>query len=229
MTLQSKRLKKFEIGLVENINSVWSISEEDKKWFEKFNRKTTAITVSIQQQEPVSNLIPLACFHLGALDWEPNLQGLNWFLTSVWPTVLEKIPNATFHIAGNNPPQHLQSEERKNYIVHGRVPDAEEFAKTHGVAIIPLLAGSGIRIKMIMNASWAIPMVSTRIGAEGLFNESSQGVLLADSAEEFASALIELLTNPENATALGMEANRHILSSFGPKSIQENITSAWSI
>jgi hypothetical protein len=67
LTLQSKRLKKFEMGLVENINSVWSISEEDKKWFEKFNRKTTAITVSIQQKEPVSNLIPLACFHLGAL------------------------------------------------------------------------------------------------------------------------------------------------------------------
>jgi glycosyltransferase involved in cell wall biosynthesis len=72
-------------------------------------------------------------------------------------------------------------------------------------------------------------MVSTRIGAEGLFNESNQGVLLADSAEDFASALIELLKTPENATTMGMQANRHILSSFGPKSIQENIVSAWSV
>jgi len=229
LTLQSKRLKKFEIGLIEKVDTVWSISEEDKKWFEKFNPKTTTIAVSILHQKPVLKLAPLACFHLGALDWEPNLQGLDWFLTSVWPAVLDKIPNATFHIAGNNPPQHLKSDEGKNYIVHGRVPDAEEFAKSHGVAIVPLLAGSGIRIKMIMNASWAIPMVSTRIGAEGLFNESNQGVLLADSAEDFASALIELLKTPENATTMGMQANRHILSSFGPKSIQENIVSAWSV
>jgi len=71
-----------------------------------------------------------------------------------------------------------------NCIVHGRVPDAEVFAKSHGISIIPLLAGSGVRIKMIMNASWGIPMVSTTIGAEGLFNEINQGVLLADSAED---------------------------------------------
>ncbi|MDC3217430.1 glycosyltransferase family 4 protein [Schleiferiaceae bacterium] len=229
LTLQSKRLRKFEIGLVANVDSVWSISEEDKKWFEKINPKTTTIAVSIVEQELLSNLTPLTCFHLGALDWEPNLQGLDWFLTSVWPRVLKKIPNATFHIAGNNPPQRLQSEQSKNYAVHGRVPDAEEFAKSHGVAVVPLLAGSGIRIKMIMNASWAIPMVSTRIGAEGLFNESNRGVLLADSAEEFASALIELLTSPKNAATLGMQANRYILSGFGPESIQKNIASAWSI
>ena len=229
LTLQSKRLRKFEIGLVANVDTVWSISEEDKKWFEKINPKTTTIAVSIVEQELLSNLTPLTCFHLGALDWEPNLQGLDWFLTSVWPRVLKKIPNATFHIAGNNPPQRLQSEQSKNYTVHGRVPDAEEFAKSHGVAVVPLLAGSGIRIKMIMNASWAIPMVSTRIGAEGLFNESNRGVLLADSAEEFASALIELLTSPKNAATLGMQANRYILSGFGPESIQKNIASAWSI
>ena len=229
LTLQSKRLKKFEIGLVENADTVWSISEEDKKWFEKFNPKTTTIAVSIVQQEPLSNLAPLACFHLGALDWDPNLQGLDWFLTSVWPIVLRKVPNATFHIAGNNPPKYLQSEEGKNYLVHGRVPNADEFAKSHGVAIVPLLAGSGIRIKMIMNASWAIPMVSTRIGAEGLFNDTNQGVLLADSAEEFASALIELLRTPKNAKAIGIQANLHILSSFGPEFIQENIASAWSV
>ena len=72
-------------------------------------------------------------------------------------------------------------------------------------------------------------MVSTRIGAEGLFNENNQGVLLGDSAEDFAFALIELLLSPENATTLGLQANQHILSSFGPESIQENIASAWSI
>lgn len=229
LTLQSKRLRKFEIELVKNVNSVWSISHEDKKWFANYNPNTTTIAVSIQPQKTITDLASLSCFHLGALDWEPNLQGLDWFLSSVWPYVLEKIPNATFHIAGNNPPKHLQSEERKNYVVHGRVSDAEEFAKSHGIAVVPLLAGSGIRIKMIMNASWAIPMVSTRIGAEGLFNESRQGVLLADSAEEFASALIELLTSSTNATTLGMQANGHILSRFSPKSIQENIASAWSV
>ena len=229
LTLQSKRLRKFEIELVKNVNSVWSISHEDKKWFANYNPNTTTVAVSIQPQKTITDLASLSCFHLGALDWEPNLQGLDWFLSSVWPYVLEKIPNATFHIAGNNPPKHLQSEERKNYVVHGRVSDAEEFAKSHGIAVVPLLAGSGIRIKMIMNASWAIPMVSTRIGAEGLFNESRQGVLLADSAEEFASALIELLTSSTNATTLGMQANGHILSRFSPKSIQENIASAWSV
>ncbi len=229
LKLQSKRLKKFEEALTNNVDSVWSISNEDKKWFERFSSKTTTIAVSIQPQKLLTHLAPLSCFHLGALDWEPNRQGLNWFLTSVWPMVLQKIPNATFHIAGNNPPKHLQSDAVKRYTVHGRVPDAEAFAKSHGIGIVPLLAGSGVRIKMIMNASWGIPMVSTSIGAEGLFNQSNQGVLLADSAEDFAHALVELLKSPNQANTLGKHANQHILSSFGPESIQENIAKAWSV
>jgi polysaccharide biosynthesis protein PslH len=229
LTLQSQRLKKFERTLTKTVDSVWSISNEDKKWFERCNPKTSTIAVSIERQELLTDLAPLSCFHLGALDWEPNLQGLNWFLTSVWPIVLQKIPSATFHIAGNNPPKHLQSDAVMNCTVHGRVPDAEVFAKSHGIAIVPLLAGSGVRIKMIMNASWGIPMVSTTIGAEGLFNEINQGVLLADSAEDFAHALIELLNSRDKANTLGTLANQHILSSFGPEFIQENIAKAWSV
>jgi len=103
LTLQSKRLKKFEKTLTKTVDSVWSISNEDEKWFERYNPKTSTIAVSIERQELLTDLAPLSCFHLGALDWEPNLQGLNWFLTAVWPIVLQKIPNATFHIAGNIP------------------------------------------------------------------------------------------------------------------------------
>jgi glycosyltransferase involved in cell wall biosynthesis len=123
----------------------------------------------------------------------------------------------------------MQSDQKKNITVHGRVPDAQEFAKSHGIAVVPLLAGSGVRIKIIMNASWGVPMVSTRVGAEGLFNANAQGVVLADSAEEFSQALIALLQNPEKSLALGHTANQHILSNFGPKSIQEKIAQAWSV
>ena len=229
LTLQSKRLKKFEEVLTVNADSVWSISAEDKKWFDQYNANTTTIAASIEQKELLKDLAPLSCFHLGALDWEPNLQGLEWFLTSVWPRVLKEISSATFHIAGNNPPKHLQSDQSKNIIVHGRVPDAEVFAKSHGIAIVPLLAGSGVRIKIIMNASWGIPMLSTSIGAEGLFKTTEEGVELADSAQDFAATLIELLYSSKKAMALGKQANRHILGSFGPKSIQEKIAQSWSV
>ena len=229
LTLQSNRLKRFEEVLTKSVDSIWSISEEDNFWFKAINPASTTISVSIAQQEVMTNLTHLSCFHLGALDWEPNLQGLEWFTSQVWPRVLREIPNATFHVAGNNPPKHMQSDQKKNITVHGRVPDAQEFAKSHGIAVVPLLAGSGVRIKIIMNASWGVPMVSTRVGAEGLFNATAQGVVLADSAEEFSQALIALLQNPEKSLALGHTANQHILSNFGPKSIQEKIAQAWSV
>src|SRR6185436_10253027 len=72
------------------------------------------------------------CF-IGSLDWMPNMEGLEWFLTKCWPTIHKKWPKLTFHIAGRNTPMSLLEMRFPNVTVHGEVEDATEFISKHSL------------------------------------------------------------------------------------------------
>ncbi len=83
--------------------------------------------------------------------------------------------------------------------VHGRVASAEEFTKNYGISVIPLLSGSGVRIKLLQNGCHGIPTVSTSIGAEGVYSGSDTILPLADDAESFAKQVVKLCTDTQKA------------------------------
>lgn len=227
LKIQSNRLRSFEERLTQMVHAVWSISPVDAYWFKALNENTFHIPVSIDICDPVEEVKPDCCFHLGALDWRPNLQGLNWFVDEVWPRVLEKKPNAQFHIGGNNTPQYVQSIPEKNIIVHGKVPSAEAFAKSHGISVIPLLSGSGIRIKLLENGRYGIPSVSTRVGAEGVYNTDNSIIPLTDFPAQFAKKLVELMDDPAAAREMGIAMQEDMKQRFSKEAAVSMMQNAW--
>ena len=146
-------------------------------------------------------------FHLGAMDWGPNREGIEWFLREAWPKVLEAHPNTEFHLAGKGLDPAMWSEV-PGLTNHGEVESATDFSMQHDVLVVPLLRGAGIRVKIVESFSWGIPVVSTTSGVQGLEVNNHDTLVQADP-EGFADAVIALLDSPERLNQLsksGLEA-----------------------
>ncbi|MDZ7846160.1 MAG: glycosyltransferase family 4 protein [Owenweeksia sp.] len=105
--------------------------------------------------------------HLASFDWLPNQQGAQWFLDEVWPLVLKKQPDAHFKIAGRNMPDSIKNNTQPGVEVLPDVEDMRSFICGCRMVVVPLLAGSGMRIKVLENMALGACQISTSIGAEG--------------------------------------------------------------
>ncbi len=149
---------------------------------------------------------------LGGLHYPPNAQGVLWFCRHVFPRVLEKSPDALLTIIGKLPPGGLGPIDipPANLEITGYVDDPKPYLAETAAFIVPLLAGGGMRVKIIDAWTWGLPIVSTSIGAEGIEYRAHEHLLLADSAEEFALATIELLTCVDLGARLACTGRYHV-------------------
>lgn len=227
LKLQSQRLQRFETHISQQVNAIWTISPKDSIWFKSLNPKVGFFPNTVLPQTAPSSIEPFKCHHLGALDWAPNVQGIQWFLAKVWPIVLKRMPQAEFHIAGNNPPDELDFTSYPNVFFHGRVEDANVFREANGISIVPLLAGSGMRIKILELAAQGIPMVSTSIGAEGIFEPSEENYFIQSDPERMAEVLATLMEHPHQSSELGRKTQRDILNRFGMGATLQALKILW--
>lgn len=225
--IQSRRLRSFEQKLTQLVDSVWSISPVDALWFKALNDSTHFVPVSIVSKNIDFEIVPKKCFFLGALDWLPNLEAVEWFLKDVWPRVNVLDPSIEFHLAGNNTPEHIAKLNAHNLFVHGRVPSAEAFSKNHGISIIPLLSGSGVRIKLLENGAYGIPTISTRIGAEGIYDPVNSLIPITDFPVELAKRIAEFTTDQEKAKKISAKLHEDISRRFNASKSIEAILKAW--
>ena len=131
---------------------------------------------------------------LGGLHWPPNAAGVQWFVDHVWPLVLTHRPDAILTIIGKQPPAGLANNQ-PNVEITGYVPTVEPLLAETAAFVVPLHAGGGMRVKIVDAWAWGLPIVSTTIGAEGICYQDGEDLLIADSAESFATAIINLLTD----------------------------------
>jgi|TARA_B110000208_G_scaffold139859_1_gene168707 glycosyltransferase involved in cell wall biosynthesis len=160
---------------------------------------------------------PPSFFHIGAMDWLPNVEGIDWFLNSIWSKL--KV-DSVFNIAGKGMLARFKKLSSTNLVVSGFVDDALEFMENHDVMIVPLLSGSGIRVKIIEAMAIGKCVISTSIGAEGINCIDKKNILIADTEDEFITVIHSLISNPKTIMEIGVEArllieNEHDISLMG--------------
>lgn len=153
---------------------------------------------------------PLTIFHIGSMEWQANEQGVMWFLKKVWPLVLSAQPNAKFHLAGKGLSKQDPRFFQSGIVNHGEVSNAEDFMHQHGVMIVPIQAGSGIRIKTLEAMALGVPIVSTSIGAQGLRVMDDVEIKIADEPKEFAIAICALLSSPVKSQEMTSHARKYV-------------------
>ena len=151
---------------------------------------------------------------MGALDWAPNVEGLRWLVDQVWPRVLAVRPDAALTLVGRRPTAAVLELAAAGVRVAADVPSVAPYYERAAVAVCPLLTGGGSRLKIVEAGAYARATVSTTLGAEGLEGLVGRGVVLADTAEDFAGELVRLLADPAEAAGLGRRAREQVVAGW---------------
>lgn len=230
-----RKLKAYEAWACTQFDHVVTVTKEDKNTLEGLinfqqgkykhviktsNQRFTTIPICVDTYstlpiQPISGTFNV--LHLGTMFWLPNIEGVMWFAGEVWPKIVTQVPQATFTIAGKNPPIEVQAlskvqDQNGNFSIEvtGYVPDPAPYLKQAGAFIVPLLSGGGMRVKIIDAWRWGIPVVSTTIGAEGIVYQDGENILIADNPEEFSQAVIRVLHEPILAERLRTNGRRWV-------------------
>jgi glycosyltransferase involved in cell wall biosynthesis len=149
---------------------------------------------------------------LGSFRHLPNQEALDWFTRKVLPRVLKARPSAKLVVIGSDPPPKHSLPVMPDAIdLHGFIEDVRTPLGEYAVFICPILSGSGVRVKLLEAFAAGIPVVSTRIGAEGLAETDGEICALADDPEEFAQRIIELFDHPDQAEAMAIRARQDVM------------------
>jgi glycosyltransferase involved in cell wall biosynthesis len=125
----------------------------------------------------------------------PNEEAAGWLLEAVWPKVLKQLPDSRLILAGKNMPEKFRRLANKNLEVIEQVNSSSEFYRTYDIMLVPLWSGSGLRIKLVEGLAYGKAIITTSIGAEGIAYTNHKNLVVADDAEDFANAIISLLTD----------------------------------
>lgn len=212
LRLLTSRLQRYELGALNKVEGIAAMTPEDIVLFREMGctqpLHLCPVGLKLEDYPIKSEGDPALVFHLGAMDWRPNQEGVMWFLSDVWPRILSKVPHARLSLAGKNMPKEIFSAQYDGVRVQGFVNDAKTFVRAGGIMVVPLFSGSGMRVKIVEGMALGKAIVSTSIGAEGIGGRDRQDYFLADSPEEFAESVVKLLVNPALQRQLGNNA-RH--------------------
>lgn len=213
-SLEARALQRLEARLLTRSDVVAVVSERDR---ERLAHVDGPVLVSPNGWDPQPVLspatAPVAAFvaHLG---WAPNVDAATWLVRSIWPHVKEQLPEARLLLVGRTPTEEVRALASPDVEVTGSVPEVRPYLRRARVALAPLRAAGGSRLKILEACDSGRPVVATSAGAEGLERLVGRGVVLADDPGSFAAAVVGLLREPEEAVALGQRGHDAVESSF---------------
>jgi glycosyltransferase involved in cell wall biosynthesis len=218
-TVEAAKMFRYERDAVQRFHRVIAVSERDRHEMADMTdpaRVSVVPTgVDVECYRAASGTCPdrpIVMF-LGSMDWEANIDAVDYFCREIWPSVRSAVPDALFRIVGRSPHPRVRRLASMSVDVTGTVSSVVEHLKETAVFVVPLRIGGGTRLKIFEAMAAEKAVVSTSIGAEGLDVTDGRDILLADTAGEFADSVIALLRDPVRRRQLeragGQTAERH--------------------
>lgn len=240
--LEWPKLKRYEARACGRADLVLAVSDQDAEELRRLVRlagdatgKSPAVetvpigvdigSIPVVERNPESKEI----LFLGTMYWPPNIDCVLYFYHKIFPMVRQALPDCTFTIAGQKPPDVVRNLARDPAVrVTGYVDDVRAAAASCGVFIVPLRSGSGVRVKILDALAMGLPVVSTSIGAEGLMVRSGEHLLIADEPQQFAQAVISVLTDRQLAERLGMQGRELVEREYSWEVVGRRLLNVYS-
>lgn len=192
---QAEQRKAQELGLVRRVDCTIVVSELEKQILQKdAGCGTFAVISAVHELHPrcVGFHETKDIFFLGGYQHLPNVDAVQYFVKDVFPLVRAQLPGVIFHIVGSRPPDSVQRLASEDVIVTGYLPDIGSLVSRCRLSVNPLRYGAGIKGKIVSCMAYGVPCVGTSVAFEGMGLQHGKDVLIADSPEDFASAVASL-------------------------------------
>lgn len=219
-------LRAYECEHLNDFDGVMSITSNDATMLKEMGCRKPIVPIpfgimpeSVAQVEEEPNSL----FHIGSMDWMPNQEGIGWFLEKVWPKVHERMPQLTLYLAGRKMPEEMMKLDMPGVRVVGEVPDAMYFIASKQINVVPLLSGSGIRVKIIEAMSAGKAVITTTVGAEGINYTDGRNLLIADTPDRFVEQIQRCIADPEFCRELGQNAYALIAEEYGNERLTDKV------
>jgi len=211
---QLDKLTAFEQQIFSTADGIIVVSDLEKEYVLSFCRQNNVQVIengvdlqyfSPSADQPVANSLVF----VGSMNWRPNQDAVNYFVSEIFPIIKKKIPDLTVNLVGKEPPkQLLRLNKREGINVVGGVPDVRPYVNSAEIYIVPLRIGGGTRLKILEALAMAKPVVATSIGAEGLQLADRENILLADTPQQFATMIQQALTDKSLSKSLAANGRK---------------------
>jgi glycosyltransferase involved in cell wall biosynthesis len=229
LSLLARRLRAYEIITLWAVDGIVTISEEDAKNLRELDIICPIEIIpigfdvtNIPMAQVVTN--PIRLYHLGAMDWKPNVEAVRWFALSIWPQVHAKFPEVECHLAGRKMPNEFLSLNVPGLFVEGEIDDVTHFLKDKSICVVPVLSGSGMRIKTAEALAHGKVVISTSLGATGIPFTDQLNMLIANTPSEFADRVQWLLTDRSRIESISKAARTLAEQQFDLKELSSKLT-----
>lgn len=209
-------LKKLETRFITNSDVSFAITKDDQRRALEIAPKANVVIASagvdIELWKPDSSIDkePFSLIIATTFNWFHNVNAVQWFLDNVQPILNSKYPDVSLRIIGKNPPDRFDDYKAIGVDKWGYVDDVKPYFNKSQVYIAPLFVGGGIRIKILEAMSMGLPVVATDISAEGIEATEEQGLIRANTIEEYVNQIERLFDNDKLRVQLGDNARRFI-------------------
>jgi glycosyltransferase involved in cell wall biosynthesis len=223
LKILTNRLKIYEIDILKKFDLLLPISRTEEKYFS--DNKINAsfyLPFGIDINKPILKNIEQnvqSIYHIGSMDWAPNVEGITWFLSTVWDDLQTELKDVKLFLAGKNMPKSLLKKENNQTVILGEIEDFSAFSLSKNIMIVPLLSGAGIRIKVLEAMAFGKVVIATEIAVEGIGLTHQKNVLIANSPEDFKEQLHYCFSNLEKIKSIGDHAKQFVEANYSKEKI----------
>lgn len=222
------KMKKFEVNFWKKANKVAAVSYPDQKQIERVLGKKCGLVLNgvdfpyFSQRRMKLHKTSTVLF-VGNLKWFPNRDAVLFLLTEVWDKVKQQVQDAKLWIVGRDFPKDLVRLKREDVEFDKQIKDIRQAYCLSDVLIVPLRVGGGIKFKVLEAMASGLPVVSTKIGVEGIEAREGREFLLGEKAEELAQATVKLLKDKALREKIGKSAQKFVGEKYNWDKIGEGL------
>ncbi len=213
---QYRLLKKLESEFINDSDVSFAITKEDKNRAIDISPNANIVIASagvdIDEWEPDIEVekIPYSMVIATTFNWFHNVNAVQWFLENVQPKLFSRFPDLKLSIIGKNPPDKFGGYKKIGVDKLGYVDDVKPYMNQSKIYIAPLFVGGGIRIKILEAMSMGLPVIATDVSAEGIEATEAQGLIRANTIDEYVTQIIKLFNDDKLRKELGRKARNFI-------------------
>ena len=232
LRLIAKRIKAFEVKQLALFNAIAVFTNQDKETIQQLIGERVPVDILpvgldlLRYQPDYRKTEFPSLFFLGAMDWMPNREGIEWFLDNFASELTQGELRTRFYVAGNDIPERFDDYEVVGKIfIHGEVDDALEFVNTKAIMIVPLLSGGGMRVKIVEGMAMQKCIISTSLGAEGINYKNGENIIIANTPQEFHRAIKRCITDENYCKRIGLNARKLVEEQHDTHKITQRLVS----